>query len=430
MVDQIRKPAALVRTEFARYGRTYQLRIERAEDLRRVLDLDEALWVATGAPLAQLNVDPVLARQLDHNNSGRVLTDELKSAIRWTLEVLVDLEGVSRGSDVLELAAVSDSHEDGKKIRRSAERILARLEAPDRTRISLSQIRKVKAEVEERPVSEAGVVLAEAAERAEVAAFIAAVVGATGGVPHPCGKKGLDEATLDAFLEQARAHLDWLAEARGERESRSSILPLGDDTATAHQHLVAVRDKLDQYFAQCRAVAADPRVARHLLPAGDVLEAMDLSSPKVLADLLARAPLADPDPALFLEFNQVRHPRFAPLVETFREQVAERILGRSMDGMTEGEWSAVKGAFEAYETWLAARPSDVMAKVPADTLREYLEPGLAGAVRALIAESRETAFVLEDIRLAEVLVLLQANLLQIANNFVSFPHLYDPARRA
>ena len=40
---------------FRRYGRSYHLVIDSAEDLDQILRLDEALWVATGAPLESIN---------------------------------------------------------------------------------------------------------------------------------------------------------------------------------------------------------------------------------------------------------------------------------------------------------------------------------------------------------------------------------------
>ena len=55
---------------------------------------------------------------------------------------------------------------------------------------------------------------------------------------------------------------------------------------------------------------------------------------------------------------------------------------------------------------------------------------MTDAVRDLIAQSKQTAFVLDNIRALEKLILFQANILQLANNFISFPDLYDPERRA
>jgi hypothetical protein len=48
---------ALKLVKFDRFGRSYHLSIKTAEDLELVLDLNEAHWVATGAPTDGLKCD-------------------------------------------------------------------------------------------------------------------------------------------------------------------------------------------------------------------------------------------------------------------------------------------------------------------------------------------------------------------------------------
>ena len=67
---------------FKRFGRSYHLCIDHAEDLRRVLHLDEAHWVATNAPIETLNCDPTFLGLVDTDNDGRIGCDDLIKAIR------------------------------------------------------------------------------------------------------------------------------------------------------------------------------------------------------------------------------------------------------------------------------------------------------------------------------------------------------------
>ena len=55
---------------FRNYGGVYQLRIESADDLRLALDLPEALWVATSAPVGGLGV-PAAQQQVASLSEGR-----------------------------------------------------------------------------------------------------------------------------------------------------------------------------------------------------------------------------------------------------------------------------------------------------------------------------------------------------------------------
>ena len=71
-----------------------------------------------------------------------------------------------------------------------------------------------------------------------------------------------------------------------------------------------------------------------------------------------------------------------------------------------------------------------MASLGVDQLKTYLDASFSEAVEKLIAESGQTAFVLDNIRLLEKVSLCQGYMIDLANNFVSFPDLYDTAKRA
>ena len=75
---------------FRKFGKTYQLRIENARDLEHVLGLDEALWVATSAPVPAFRCDRKLLELVNRDGSGRINTREIRGAIRWLLNVLGD----------------------------------------------------------------------------------------------------------------------------------------------------------------------------------------------------------------------------------------------------------------------------------------------------------------------------------------------------
>ena len=172
---------------FERFGRTRHLRIETAEDLARVPDLDEAHWVATGAPIQTITSDPTFLALVDTDHNGRVMCFEVIGAIRWLLANLRDTAGVSEASTTLDIEALSTDEPEAARIRGSVSRMLLRLELEDSAQITLEQVRQIKAEVVSASVSEAGVVLPEAAGDAEVRSFISDVVAPAGGAPHPSG---------------------------------------------------------------------------------------------------------------------------------------------------------------------------------------------------------------------------------------------------
>ena len=83
---------------FERYGRSYHLAVRNADDLRRVLELDEAHWVATNTPITSMNCDPVFLDLLDTDDNHRIMCRELKDGITWLFSVLRNTDGVTSGS--------------------------------------------------------------------------------------------------------------------------------------------------------------------------------------------------------------------------------------------------------------------------------------------------------------------------------------------
>ena len=101
---------------FQRFGSSYHLHIRNTDDLKCVLELGEALWVATGAPTDSMTCDPVFLDLLDTDDNKRIMCFELKNAIKWLLDSLVDYSGINKASTAVALDAINAETEDGKKI--------------------------------------------------------------------------------------------------------------------------------------------------------------------------------------------------------------------------------------------------------------------------------------------------------------------------
>jgi len=416
---------------FKRFGRARHLRIETADDLQAVLTLDEAHWVAVGAPVASLNCDADLLAMIDSDHNGRIMCFELRDAVGWLFEHLEDTSGLTDASDVLKLAAINTANDVGRHIHDSASMILRRLGADGADEVSIDQVREAKALVEQNPVSEKGVVLPEAADDGEVRRFIADVIACVGGAEHPSGTVGVDRQEINEFLVQAQAYLDWQDQGAIPNEQNTSpIMPLGERTCEAYELYLALRDKIDQYFAQCQAAAFDTRAAQRVALSDDELQAVDLSDPQAIRAFMAASPLARPRVDQVLAFEEPVNPFYYADLTRLRSAVIEPALGRAAPVLTEKAWQKVKAFFTVHEKWLATKAGRDVETLDNALLQRYLDPHFRQSVERLIAESTETAFVLGHIRVTEKLLLYQRHLLALANNFVSFPHLYDPAQRA
>jgi len=413
------------RFTFDRFGRSYHLRIRGVDDLRRALELDRAHWVATSAPINTLHLDGVLLDAVDMDRDGRIRAHELTRAIAWTLETLEETAGVEAGRRTLTPAAIRATGGDGPRLRQAIEKINLHRGAEPDAAIALADLRRVRVEVESRPVSEAGVVLPEAAIGESTAQFITDVIMTVGGEPHPSGRMGLTAPKLEQFLAEAAGFLAWQQRGRiPDGQTRTDVLPFGAATAGKFGRLTPLRGKLDQFFAQCEAVAHDPALASRFGPGPGDYAARDLNRPEDIEALLRLAPIAPPNAERVLDFDAKLNPAYADALQDLRREVIEPVLGGPVARLDEAGWSHVKQAFAAYAAWQDAKVGQALATLGEAKLRQYLQPEYAAKARALIDQSRAVALSVDDVRLVEKLLLHQAHLIELANNFVSFPHLY------
>ena len=152
---------------FANLGSALHFEICNYQDLQEILNLDEALWVATTAPLATLNTDKEFVALLDTDADGRLRPEEIKDAIRYLLAHHRNYESIKEGNLTLLLEHIGTESEIGERIKTSAEKVVKRLEINSGS-VSLDQVRKVKEEVLQGGLDEAGLVLLEATDDAAI----------------------------------------------------------------------------------------------------------------------------------------------------------------------------------------------------------------------------------------------------------------------
>lgn len=416
---------------FDRLGRGYHLRIETATDLRRVLTLDEAHWVATSAPTDTLHADPAMLRCVDADGDGRIRACELRRAIDWTLTVFRETGGLLRGDGALRVSDIDPDHPDGARIHAAADRVTEPNDPTGDPRLDIPAIRAAMQAERQRAVSEAGVALPEAALNEPRMRFMEDIIRTVGGAAHPTGKQGVGEAQLLAFLAAARGWLQWRDAGRlPDDRSATDIMPLGADTPDAYAAFIAVRDKINQYFAQCRAVRLDPALASRFGPQPGDLARLDLNDPEALRQVMRAAPLAVPTPEAILPPDDRINPAYQDPMRTLRQRVLEPVGQPGDQPLDEPTWRTVERTFAAHEQWLNAKVGTAVAPLGEATLRDYLDPRYADGVRDLIQQSRQAGQRMAGLRLLEQAAMYQRDLMRLVNNFVSFPDLYDPARRA
>jgi hypothetical protein len=418
---------------FQQYGRTYQLSIESAADLEALLDLDETLWVATSAPVSAFRCDAKLLATLDGEGNGRICSDELKAAIRWLFARLADTSRLAEGTDSLPLAAIKADTPEGQSLATSATYVLATLPDAPQDRISLGQVRGFLTTIQSKSVNGDGVIIPEAASDPQVAALIRDATAATGGTPDLSGKSGVTEAQLNAFLGAIPPFLAWRENGQIPADATTTpTMPLGTDTPALHALFRQQADKVDLYFDLCRLGAFDARTGSRLAGLESHLQELDPINAAEITEYLAKMPIAAAAPGRDLPLTEPEvNPIYRGWIRDLREKIVPRIVADGVgESLSEAEWLRIKSTFAPYEAYVASKAGGMVEKIAPDVLRSYLHPALKDECLKLIAADRQVAGIVQQTEQVERLLLLHQNLLVVANNFVSFPYLYSPDKRA
>jgi len=417
---------------FNQYGKTFQLRIETAEDLSAVLELDESLWVATSAPADVFRCDPGFIALLDSDATGRIHTGEVKQAIRWFLDVLTDRSKLSERTNHVPLAAINQASPEGAEVHRSAVYVLKALGRDAESAISLKRVRQFLSKLKEQPLNGDGVLVPAAAKDAETAQLILDVIATVGGETDASGALGVTGDRLKLFREQVEACLSWRALGSSVADSHGlTVRPFGAQTDAMHavfaQHAAAV----DHFFDLCRAVRFDPRMAARMHCSEADLDALDLSQPGDVTACLRLASLATPNREDCLPLiPDALNPLYAAWVGQLKTTVLDPILGETDEVLHADQWLRVKRAIQPFADYLAAQKGAMVAALSDAQLRQYHESNVYDEVQKLITADRAVADMLKGIHEVERLVLYHQHLLRLANNFVSFSELYLPPIRA
>ena len=412
---------------FLKFGRSYQLRVDDADDLAHVLDLNESLWVATSAPNTAFRCDPALLAYLDSDANGRIYTNEVKEAIRWLRTALADFTGLGR-QDAIALDALRGDTPVGQSLRKSCRFVLEALRR-DGDRVTLDQVRQLLAERRKQPLNGDGVLVPEAAEDAATRELLRDIIVCTGGTDDCGGAKGVDAELFKQFCADVDGYLAWLEVGRlPEGATSAPAKPFGRATETMHALLSRHRAAVDHFFELCllrqfQAGAAAESKPAELPPMTDAaaVHAYLLTMP--IAVPVARAELP-------LEADRI-NPAYREWVEALMPTVLRPVLGDAVGAaLSLADWRRVQQALAPFDAYAAARKGARVAVLPEAKLQAYRDTELRESVAALIRADLEVGTLLNSVRDVERLLLYQRHMPRLLNNFVNFSQLYATDERA
>ncbi len=399
---------------FFRAGGVDQVSLRNGQDILSLADLDQKLWVALAMPVQGVDIDVDTLTLIDLDGDGRIRVNDILATVAWAKTAFKNADDLLTSSPEVKLTAIADP-----KVLAAAKRMLKDLGKPDATSISVDDAKAITKAFADTLLNGDGIVIPASTSDAELRQVIEDAITCVGGVPDRSGKPGLDQARADEMFAAVDLRAAWIAKG-----TDAALLPLGAATAAAATALLAVSDKLEDFFTRCRVTAFDPRAAAAL--GGTDADLVALASRTLSAgdDELAKLPIGHIDAAGRLPLTTGLNPAWTARVAAFVADALTPIVG-VRDVLLPADLAAVRAKLADHLAWRAAEPKTKVDALAPAWITTLALPALRGKLTALIAEDAALAGEYDQLTSVAKLVRLQRDGGRLLRNFVNFSDFYS-----
>lgn len=413
------------RWRFCRLGGFDQVRLETAEDIRHLSELDQKLWAALSCPVDGLEFDRRTLELLDVSGDRRVRVQEVLAAVDWVSTVLKDMNPLMAGFSELPLSAIDESQPEGQQLLASARQLLALLGKPEAETVTIQDVTDTSTLLHNSRFNGDGIIAENAADDDDTRQLISEVISCVGSDEDRSGLPGISAERVAAFFDALGLYAGWW----GQATSDPAILPFGDATLEAAAVYGRLKHKIDDYFTRCGLAAFDPRAAEPLNPAAATYETLAVKDLTAAVAEVESFPLAHVDAGRPLPLRQGVNPAWAADAARLADLVVTPLFGESVE-LSETQWRKAKETFAPFESWQAAKAGVEVEGLGVDRVQAILQGSGRAKLEELIRRDLELADQVEAIGNVVRLVYYNRDLYQLLNNFVSFRDFYGNERKA
>ncbi|MDY0376773.1 MAG: hypothetical protein RBQ72_13730 [Desulfobacterium sp.] len=418
-------PDAAHRWRFSRLGGFDQVRLERAEDLQHLVELDQKLWAALSCPVNGLEFDSSTLAMLDSDSDGRVRVQEVLAAVKWICSVLNNLDSVMAGSSELPLQAINDGNQEGLQLLASARQLLTYLGKPEAESITIEDVADTSLLLHDSAFNGDGIIPAHSAEDEETRTLIEEIMVCVGSEEDRSGQPGISQDKVELFFESAQLYTEWWAKTG----TNPDILPFGENTLVAAAVFSTLTNKIDDFFVRCSLAAFDAKAQEPLNPSIVTYEAISGQDLHCATAELEHFPLAHIQAGRSLPLNEGLNPTWARSMKEFVKMIVAPLFG-SLDHLDEDQWLEIKTTFTAYKAWYAEKGGVEVEPLGLNRVEEILQGSQRERLEELIKRDFELAEKVDTIVKVVKLVHFNRDLYRLLNNFVAFRDFYAQGSKA
>jgi len=405
---------------FFRAGGFDQVRLDSAQDLLELKNLDQKLWVALACPVDNVHFDKRTLSLVDSDEDGRIRPTELIAAIDWTIPLLKNPEDVIKGLSDFSLDSINDSTIEGKQLVDAMKRTLAALGKSEQEHLSIADLESLEKTLSEKPFNGDGVITEDNATDDASRKVISEILASQSPIMDRSGKPGINKEKIDTFFSQAEAFLTW----HETLQKDPSLCPSGDKTSDAAQALSAVEAKINDYFTRCAIASFDQKATPFLNGCDKQYEQIGTMKLSLNNSEIGELPLSAIIPGAHLHFGDNINPAWSEKIQQFRTLVVNPILGTGKEFITESEWQKLCATFSPWNTWQQKKPTTIFDTADIDHVKELLKSTIHKQLTDLIEKDNQETSTFASLVHLEKLARFRRDLHSLCVNFVNFKDFY------
>lgn len=394
---------------------SYQYELSHPEDLRTVMQNDDAFWALLSAPVTALNGDPLFYRHLDSAGSGSIRVDKIKEAFYWLDSILKDLGSLAAETPAVILDEIRGDTDNGNDLINTITNQLTEELINDGV-ITLTEVRDAIGSLSSGSLKGDGIIVRGAVAGSVAEQLFTDILTVLNGVDNPAGFKGITQPLLDKFLSDAKAYLDW-----AQNDTYSTLMP-GVDMPPMYACYRRVAPKIDQYFDYCKLIRIDPENTRRFVEKPDALSPLDIRDQAAVRNAIEQAPLALPSAACVLNVAGELNP-------AYRDAVCRLTEVFELKTITMQDWAFIKAKFAGYEEYLKEKDGNSAEKLGTDRLKEDMAN--TDAIEFLRQLFRQDSSIMNNVKRLhniEKLLLYKQYYFRFVRSFISLFELFNPTR--
>ena len=286
--------------------------IASGEDIAHLGELDRKMWTVLSCPVSGLEMDERTLHLIDSDKDGKIRVDEVIEAAQWLCSVLKDPEVLLRGEECVSLDEFNMDTEEGRRLHDSAEQLIRMLGT---------------------------------------------------------GKDSVSKSELDELFEHYSADCD-----QEKTDTLAALAvkdaPYGADSDAAAEAVMAVRDKVADYYMRCKFINFHSDCEAALDVSAESVAAISTQNLATASDEIAKYPLSRPLASGVLPVNEGINPAWQAAWDKARTlTIAVDYPGK--ESITEAEWQAIIDKLSAYTAAKEALVKEATARLDDKVAAEH-----------------------------------------------------------